>query len=374
MRTLPGFTNAHSHAFQRALRGRVERVDPAHPHDDFWTWREAMYRAATALDPDGAYTVARQLYGEMLAAGYTAVGEFHYPHHQPDGTPYPDPNAMARATVAAARDAGIEIVLLMCAYARAGAGLPPTPGQRRFCDPDVATYLERVESLAGECAVGLAPHSVRAVPRDWLEEIARYAERSGMVVHIHAGEQRREVEEALEEYGRRPIELLADIGLLSPRTTVIHATHVTADELGLLAGSGATVCACPTTEANLGDGFLPAAELLQRGIPVCIGSDSNTVVDPILELREIEACARRLVERRNVLVPPGDDGPSRYLLEIGTVNGARALGLEAPVGEVEIDASHPYLQGVAEQDLRPALLFGGTAAALIPRPASKGSA
>ncbi|MFL6042812.1 MAG: amidohydrolase family protein, partial [Gaiellales bacterium] len=153
-----------------------------------------------------------------------------------------------------------------------------------------------------------------------------------------------------------------------------HATHVTADELGLLAGSGATVCACPTTEANLGDGFLPAAELLQRGIPVCIGSDSNTVVDPILELREIEACARRLVERRNVLVPPGDDGPSRYLLEIGTVNGARALGLEAPVGEVEIDASHPYLQGVAEQDLRPALLFGGTAAALIPRPASKGSA
>ena len=163
---LPGFVNAHSHAFQRALRGRVEHVDPDHPHDDFWTWREAMYQAANAIDPDGAYDVALQLYREMVAAGYTAVGEFHYPHHQPGGEPYPDPNAMAKATAAAARDAGIEIVMLMTAYARAGWGLPPTAGQRRFCDPDVATYLGRVDALASEMRVGLAPHSVRAVPRD----------------------------------------------------------------------------------------------------------------------------------------------------------------------------------------------------------------
>ena len=232
MRTLPGFTNAHSHAFQRALRGRVERVDPARPHDDFWTWREAMYRAATALDPDGAYTVARQLYGEMLAAGYTAVGEFHYPHHQPGGTPYPDPNAMARATVAAARDAGIEIVLLMCAYARAGAGLPPTPGQRRFCDPDVATYLERVEAL-----------------RRRVRRRARAAQRAGGAARLAGGDrplrraqrhgrphprQRAAARDrgGLEEYGLRPIELLADIGLLGPRTTVIHATHVTERRAG----------------------------------------------------------------------------------------------------------------------------------------------
>ena len=217
---LPGFVNAHSHAFQRALRGRVEHVDPGHPHDDFWTWREAMYQAANAIDPDGAYEVALQLYREMVAAGYTAVGEFHYPHHQPGGEPYPDPNAMAKATAAAARDAGIEIVMLMTAYARAGQGLPPTPGQRRFCDPDVASYLARVDALASEMRVGLAPHSVRAVPRDWLEAITAYAASSGMVVHIHANEQRREIDESLAEYGLRPIELLAEIGLLGPRATV----------------------------------------------------------------------------------------------------------------------------------------------------------
>jgi formimidoylglutamate deiminase len=367
---LPGFVNAHSHAFQRLLRGRVEHVDPDHPHDDFWTWREAMYRAANALDPDGAYEVALMLYREMVAAGYTAVGEFHYPHHQPGGEPYPDPNAMARATAAAAADAGIEIVMLMTAYARAGAGLPPTEGQRRFCDPTVGDYLRRVEALAADMPVGLAPHSVRAVPRDWLEEITGFAARSGMVVHIHANEQRREIEESLDEHGMRPIELLDEIGLLGPRTTVIHATHVSDRELDLLASSGTTVCACPTTEANLGDGFLPALELLERQVPVCIGTDSNTIIDPLAELREIEHCARRLVERRNVLVPPGDDGPTPYLLEIGGRNGARALGLGDPPGEVEIDLSHPLLAGVAPADVPAALIFGGASAAL--RPVAKG--
>jgi formimidoylglutamate deiminase len=367
---LPGFVNAHSHAFQRLLRGRVEHVDPDHPHDDFWTWREEMYRAANAIDPDGAYGVALLLYREMVAAGYTAVGEFHYPHHQPGGEPYPDPNAMARATAAAARDAGIEIVMLMTAYARAGAGLPPTEGQRRFCDPTVGDYLRRVEALAEDLPVGLAPHSVRAVPRDWLEQIGRFAADTGMVVHIHANEQRREIEECLDEHGMRPIELLADMGLLGPRTTVIHATHVSDRELDLLASSGATVCACPTTEANLGDGFLPALELLERQVPICIGTDSNTIIDPLAELREIEHCARRLVERRNVLVPPGDDGPTPYLLQIGGRNGARALGLADAPGEVEIDLSHPLLAGVAAADVPAALIFGGASAAL--HPVSKG--
>src|SRR5262249_41536334 len=180
---------------------------------------------------------------------------------------------------------------------------------------------------------------------------------SGLVVHIHANEQRREVDECLEEHGVRPIELIAETGLLGPRTTVVHATHVSPRELDLLAERGATVCACPTTEANLGDGFLPALELLQHDVPVCIGTDSNTIIDPLAELREIEHCARRLAERRNVLVPGGDDGPTPYLLEIGTRNGARALGLDEAPGEVEVDLGHPLLPRVPPAHLPPPLLF-----------------
>jgi formimidoylglutamate deiminase len=359
--SMPGFVNAHSHAFQRALRGRVERVDPARPHDDFWTWREAMYAAAGALDPDSIHAVSLLAYREMVAAGYVAVGEFHYPHHRPDGTPYEDPNAMARAVAAAAADAGIELVLLMTAYARGGPGRAPDPGQRRFCDPDVATYLRRVEALAGDVRVGLAPHSVRAVPREWLEEIGRYADATGMVVHVHADEQPRELEECLAEHGLLPVELLADTGVLGPRTTIVHATHAAAGELDLLAEAGAAVCACPTTEANLGDGFLPAAALLERGVAVCIGSDSNVRVDPLEELREIEGCARRQAGRRNVLVPAGADGPTGWLLAVGRDNGARALGLDAgALPAIAIDLDAPQLAGVAEADVPAALVFGAS--------------
>ena len=365
---LPGFVNAHSHAFQRGMRGVVERVDPAHPHDDFWTWREEMYAAAGRLDPDSAHAIALLAYREMRAAGFVAVGEFHYVHHRPDGSPYSPANAMSLATAAAADEAGIDQVLLMTAYERAGAGLPPTPGQRRFCDPDVATYLGRVEALAGDRPagrVGLAPHSVRAVSRDWLAEIGRFAESAGMVVHVHACEQRREIEECLAEHGRRPIELLADAGCLGPRTTIVHGTHATDGELDLLALAGASVCLCPTTEANLGDGYLPALRLFERGIRVCIGTDSNTVIDPVAEVREVEAVARRTAERRNVLVPEGDDGPTGYLLAVGSRFGAEALGLPPPP-DVEIDLSHPSLAGVAERDAAAALIFGGSAAALRP--------
>jgi formimidoylglutamate deiminase len=349
------------------MRGVVERVDRAHPHDDFWTWREAMYAAAGRLDPDSAHAVALLAYREMRAAGFVAVGEFHYVHHRPDGTPYAPANAMALATAAAADETGIEQVLLMTAYERAGAGAPPTAGQRRFCDPSAAAYLARVDALAQQRPgrVGLAPHSVRAVSRPWLEEIGRYAHAAGMVVHIHACEQRREIEESLAEHGRRPIELLADAGVLSSRTTIVHATHASDGELDLLAQAGASVCVCPTTEANLGDGYLPALRMFERGIRVCIGTDSNTVIDPVVELREIEAVARRTAERRNVLVPAGDDGPTAYLLDVGSRSGAAALGLET-VAEVEVDLSHPELAGVAAADVTAALIFGGSAAALQP--------
>jgi formimidoylglutamate deiminase len=363
---LPGFVNAHSHAFQRGMRGIVERVDPAHPHDDFWTWREEMYAAAGRLDPDSAHAVALLAYREMRAAGFVAVGEFHYVHHRPDGTPYSPPNAMSLATAAAADEAGIDQVLLMTAYERAGAGLPPTTGQRRFCDPDVATYLGAARAGAPPAGrVGLAPHSVRAVSRGWLEEIGRFGESAGMVVHVHACEQRREIEECLAEHGRRPVELLADAGCLGPRTTIVHGTHASDGELDLLAQAGASVCLCPTTEANLGDGYLPALRLFERGIRVCIGTDSNTVIDPVVEVREVEAVARRTAERRNVLVAEGDDGPAGYLLTVGSRFGAEALGL-APLPDVELDLSHPSLAGVAERDAAAALIFGGSAAALRP--------
>jgi formimidoylglutamate deiminase len=372
---VPGLVNAHSHAFQRALRGRVERVDPEHPFDDFWTWREEMFAAATALDPDSVRRTSEACFREARAAGYTTVGEFHYVHHQPDGTPYDEPNELAHAVCDAARAAGIRLVLLQTAYARAGRGLPPSPGQRRFCDASVDAYLARVdalrESVAGDplITVGYAPHSVRALPRDWLEAIARHAAESGLPVHVHADEQPREIDESLAEHGLRPIALLDACGLLGPQTTIIHATHADDDELDLLAERGASVCACPSTEANLGDGFLPAARLWARGVPVAFGADSNTRLDPFEEARETEGLARRQAGRRNVLVRAGEDGPARSLWECLTVNGARALGLEpaeiavgAPADLVALDLDHPQISDVPVEHLPAAVLFSGSSA------------
>jgi formimidoylglutamate deiminase len=372
---VPGMVDAHSHAFQHALRGRVERIDPTHPHDDFWSWREEMYAAAAALDPQSIHRVSLACFREARAAGFTSVGEFHYVHHRPDGSAYDDPNALAAAVVAAAREAGVRIVLLLAAYARGGAGLPPTPGQRRFCDVDVDAYLRRVDALrnalAGDplASVGCAPHSVRAVPRDWLARIAAHAADAGLVCHIHADEQPREIAESVAEHGLRPIEVVDACGLLGERTTVVHATHADAHELDLLAERGAGVCACPTTEANLGDGFLPAAELWQRRVPVSIGSDSNTRIDPFEEVRETEGLARRLARRRNVLVHEGDTGPAPSLWDCLTRHGARALGLEAaaiapgaPSDLVALDLHAREIDGVEPAHLPAAVLFSGSAA------------
>jgi formimidoylglutamate deiminase len=372
---VPGLVNAHSHAFQRALRGRVERIDPEHPHDDFWTWREEMYAAAGALDRAGVRRASEACFREARGAGYTTVGEFHYVHHQPDGTPYDDPNELAHAVIDAARAAEIRLVLLLTAYARAGRGLPPTPGQRRFCDASAEAYLARLDALRADVAgdplvtIGYAPHSVRAVPRDWLEQISRHAAETGLPVHVHADEQPREIDESLAEHGLRPIALLDACGLVGPQTTIVHATHADDAELDLLAERGATVCACPSTEANLGDGSLPAERLWARGVPVAFGADSNTRLDPFEEARETEGLARRAAGRRNVLVRAGEDGPARSLWECLTVNGARALGLErpeivagAPADLVALDLDHPEISDVPIEHLAAAVLFSGSAA------------
>jgi formimidoylglutamate deiminase len=322
---LPGFVNAHSHAFQRALRGR-------RTGGDFWAWRESMIAEAERQTPETVREEYAATYREMVAAGYTAVGEFHYLGVEE-----------GRAAVEAARDAGIELTLLLTAYARGGT--------ERFLQGSAADFLRQVEELRdADVRVGCAPHSVRACPADWLEEIGRYASAEGLVLHIHADEQPREIEECLEEHGIRPIQLLERAGILGPRTTVVHATHADDVELDLLAASGTRVCLCPTTEANLGDGFAPLERLRERGIGICIGSDSNVRIDPLEELRELETTARRASLRREVC-------DTETLLCIGADEGAAALGLER-WAEVEIDTEHPSLRGLDRGDLLDALVFG----------------
>ena len=323
--SLPGFVNAHSHAFQRALRGRTEG-------EDFWGWRESMLDVARGLSPEQVRTGYVHVYREMLGAGYTAVGEFHYL-----GLPE------AHAAVEAAAQAGIEIVLLLSAYGRGGL--------ERFRQESPAEYLAQLEAVRTTgVRVGLAPHSVRACPREWLEELGRYASSDGLPLHVHADEQPREVEECLAEHGLRPIELLAETGCLGPHTTVVHATHADARELDLLAESGARVCICPTTEANLGDSFAPGEEICERGIGICIGSDSNVRIDPLEELRELEGTARRRTGRRNVL-------SVSTLLCCGADEGAASLGLER-WPDVKVDLEHPSLADVEPGDVHAALVFG----------------
>jgi len=328
--SLPGFVNAHCHAFQRALRGRGGGAD-------FWGWRELMLAEAERQTPATVRRGYVDVYRELRAAGYTAVGEFHYLGFEE-----------ALAAVEAADEAGIRIVLLLAAYER--GGLP------RFRQASVREYLMQVEELRGRgIAVGLAPHSVRAVTAPWLEEIGRYATAERLPLHVHADEQPREIEECLAEHGVRPIELLERTGCLGGRTTVVHATHADGAELDLLARTGARICVCPTTEANLGDGFLPVERVRTRSIGICIGSDSNVRVDPLEELRELEGIARRQTGRRNVI-------PTETLLGFGADEGARALGLGQWDG-VEVDLSHPSLQGV--EDVVEGLIAGCSAEVFV---------
>lgn len=370
---LPGFVNAHSHAFQRDLRGAVERIDPANPDDDFWTWREEMYAQAGAMDPERIHDVARRCYRQMRASGATAVGEFHYVHHQPDGTWYDRPNALAEAVCEAAEAEGLRIVMLLVAYERGGEGIPPTPGQRRFCDPSVEAYLERLEAMRVWAedrplvTVGSAPHSMRAVSPAWLTAISAYTQAHGMPLHIHADEQPREIRESLEWYGVRPIQVIDGAGALHERTIIVHGTHCDDTELDLLAARGAGVCVCPTTEANLGDGYAPVRRMFERGIPVSLGSDSNTILDPIVEARELEAMARRTAGQRNVLVRPGDPGPAGYLLECSWDSGAKAIGLPlpriavgAPADLIALDLDDDEILGVADEHLAAAIMLAGS--------------
>jgi formimidoylglutamate deiminase len=309
----------------------------------------------------------------MAAAGYGAVGEFHYVHHRPDGTPYEDPNAMAVAVAEAAVDAGLSIVLLPAAYHRNGwdgEDRPLEPGQRRFGDPDVETFLARVEALRAWASsrdgvsVGVAAHSVRAVPAEWLRGIGEYGIEQGLVLHVHAHEQRRELEECRAEHGCTPVELLLRCGFLGPRTSVIHGIHVSERDVAVLAETGTIVVSCPTTEGNLGDGFLPALRYRDAGVRLAIGSDSQVRVDPFEEARELETGARRERQTRHALLAASGDLWGELI-----ANGCASLGLSADaVGTVSVDLDHPDLRGVAEADLALALATCASAGVVASAP------
>ena len=324
---IPGFVDAHSHAFQRALRGRGRG-------GDFWAWRDDMIALAASISVAELRREYVEVYRELRANGFTAVGEFHYLGFEE-----------ARAAAAAAAEADVAFVCLYACYLR--GGIP------RFRQESVADYLRQLEALRGEgIAVCVAPHSVRACPAEALRELGAYATAHALPLHVHADEQPREIEECLAEHGVRPIELLARTGCLGPHATIVHATHADGHELDLLSQAGARICVCPTTEAYLGDGFLPVARVQHRGIPMCIGSDSNVRIDPLEELREIEWIARRQTGTRGVVHVDS-------LLEFGSAEGAAAIGLAAWPDAV-VDVDHPQLRGVDESSLYEALVLGCT--------------
>ena len=334
---LPGMVNAHSHAFQRVIRGRTEHRSE-HSTDSFWTWREQMYAAANRLEPEEIYDVSRRAFLEMALTGITAVGEFHYIHHQRDGSPYSDPNLLEREVIRAARDVGIRIALLRVAYARAGYQTEPNPLQIRFIEQTPDVYLKHLEQLLGApelsdgtAWVGVAPHSVRAVPLDYLKTIVAFANERALPVHMHVAEQPAEVSACIEEYGRSPVALLETEGLLSKRFTAVHAIHVTPKAIASLARAGAFVCACPTTERNLGDGVVPVDAYLDAGVRISLGSDSQIQIDLLEDARELEYHLRLQKMQRNVLSPE----LARKLFDCATINGAVSIGLHGG-GKIEV--------------------------------------
>ncbi len=340
---LPGLVNVHSHSFQRAIRARTEHRTSAE-RDTFWTWREAMYHAANRLTPDDVHMVARMAFLEMLLSGITTVGEFHYLHHAPGGAPYSDRNLLAHEVLGAATEVGLRIVLLRTAYARAGWNKPPNPGQARFITSRPEDFIADTEALRSSApllfpdakgSVAVAPHSVRALPLDYILEVASYARAANLPLHMHVSEQPGEINECLAEHGVRPIELVRNHAVLDARFTGIHAIHVTEAEVQALASAGARVCACPTSERNLGDGAVPADRLTKSRVGICFGSDSNIQIDLLEDARLLEYHLRMNRLERAVLAPPsGGSALAQRLFESATETGAAALA--TPVGTLEI--------------------------------------
>jgi formiminoglutamate deiminase len=357
--TLPGLANVHSHAFHRALRGRTHAG-----RGSFWTWREQMYAVAERLTPDSYLELARAVYGEMALAGITAVGEFHYLHHDAGGARYADPNVMSEALVQAAADAGIRITLLDTCYLTGGVGRPLEGVQLRFGDGDAARWAERVDAFrpAGAHAkVGAALHSVRGVPAPQMPDVVAWAD--GSPLHVHLSEQRAENEACLAAYGRTPTRVLADAGALAARTTTVHSTHLTSDDIGILGAARAGVCMCPTTERDLADGIGPARALTSAGSPLSLGSDSHAVIDLFEEARGVELDERLRTEVRG-------HWSAAELLTAATSAGHAAIGWPdagqlrpgAPADLVTVSLDSVRLAGARPADAAAAVVFAATAA------------
>jgi formiminoglutamate deiminase len=358
--TIPGLANGHSHAFHRALRGRTHRG-----RGDFWAWRERMYELAARLDPDSYLELARAAYAEMALAGVAAAGEFHYLHHDPAGRPYADPNRMGHALVEAAAQAGVRLTLIDTCYLRAGLDGQPLAGpQVRFGDGDAAAWAARAGGLRDAATVRVAAgiHSVRAVDPASMAVVAAWARDRDAPLHLHLSEQRAENQACLAATGHTPAALADAAGVLGPRTTAVHATHLTGDDVARLGATRTTACLCPTTERDLADGVGPARALADAGSPLCLGSDSHAVVDLFEEARAVELDERLATERR------GHHHPED-LLTAATTTGMHALGW--PAGDLEpgrladlvtVTLDSPHLAGAHPADLVDHLVFAATAA------------
>lgn len=357
---LPGLINGHSHAFQRVLRGRTEHPTGA-DRDSFWTWRESMYFAANRLSPQGLYHASRMAFLEMVLAGITTVGEFHYVHGIPGSGR--DGNELALLVIRAARETGLRIALLRTAYARSGWNKPDNPGQAPFLTPRVEDFIADTEALrasladSGHAWVGVAPHSLRAVPLDYVREVVKYAQTCQIPVHMHVSEQPADVESCIAEHGMRPVELLDRNRLLDSRFTAVHAIHVTQEEIFALARAGSTVCACPTTERNLGDGPVPADRLLASDVAISLGSDSNVQIDLFEDARELEYHLRMVKLQRALLA-------AKSLFFCATEAGATSLA--APGGSLEpgraadfftVALDDPSLAGASPESLLSNIVF-----------------
>ncbi|MFQ5676814.1 MAG: formimidoylglutamate deiminase [bacterium] len=357
---VPGLATAHSHAFQRALRGRTQRRQTK--AGSFWSWRALMYELASKLDPDDIFNFSRFAFTELAMSGVTAVGEFHYLHHQPDGTPYDDRLVMSEAIIGAAKEVGIRLTLIRTAYFRAGFKKQAEGAQKRFCDASTEETLADVSTLFTRyqddemVQLALAAHSIRAVSLEQLKELAQYAQEGGLPFHMHVAEQDREIKECKLEYGMRPIVLLGTNGLLSERFVAIHATHVNSGEMKALGDAKAMVCLCRTTERDLGDGLPESAEFIEAGIRLCVGVDSHASSDGFEEIRAIELDERSRTKARTVAA----EGPE--LLKIATCNGYLAIGGSAAweQDKIYLNAREPSMAGANDDLLTDAVIFGAT--------------